>query len=138
MGGNIYIGGGESYALQTIAKIIYDIQNDFPGVKFHLFSGDSAIISERLDKGLIDFGIFIEPFDVSKYDYLRLPLYDTWGVLMRKDSPLAEKPYITPEDLWDKPLIRSRQSLGKNIISDWFKKRTDELNIVRADRFIFR
>ena len=104
--------------MQTIAKIIYDIQNDFPGVKFHLFSGDSAIISERLDKGLIDFGIFIEPFDVSKYDYLRLPLYDTWGVLMRKDSPLAEKPYITPEDLWDKPLIRSRQSLGKNIISD--------------------
>lgn len=123
MGGNIYIGGGESYSLQTIAKIIYDIQNDFPGVKFHLFSGDSAIISERLDKGLIDFGIFIEPFDVSKYDYLRLPLYDTWGVLMRKDSPLAQKPYITPEDLWDKPLIRSRQSLGKNIISEWFKKK---------------
>lgn len=137
MGGNIYIGGGESYALQTIAKIIYDIQNDFPGVKFHLFSGDSAIISERLDKGLIDFRIFIEPFDVSKYDYLRLPLYDTWGVLMRKDSPLAQKPYITPEDLWDKPLIRSRQSLGKNIISEWFKKRTDELNIVATGNLLY-
>ena len=137
MGGNIYIGGGESYALQTIAKVIYDIQNDFPGVKFHLFSGDSAIISERLDKGLIDFGIFIEPFDVSKYDYLRLPLYDTWGVLMRKGSPLAEKPYITPEDLWDKPLIRSRQSLGKNKISDWFKKSTDELNIVATGNLLY-
>lgn len=137
MGGNIYIGGGESYALQTIAKVICDIQNDFPSVKFHLFSGDSAIISERLDKGLIDFGIFIEPFDVSKYDYLRLPLYDTWGVLMRKDSPLAEKPYIIPKDLWDKPLIRSRQSLGKNIISDWFKKRTDELNIVATGNLLY-
>ena len=135
--GDIHIGGGESYTLQSIAKIIHDVQNEFPNVRFHLFSGDSATVSERLDKGLIDFGIFIEPFDLSKYDYLRLPLYDTWGVLMRKDSPLAEKEYITPEDLWDKPLIRSRQSLGKNKISDWFLKSTEELNIVATGNLLY-
>ncbi len=135
--GDIYIGGGESYALQSIAKIIHNVQDEFPNVKFHLFSGDSAIISERLDKGLIDFGIFIEPFDLSKYEHLRLPLYDTWGVLMRKDSPLAEKEQITPEDLWDKPLIRSRQSLGKNKISDWFLKSTEELNIVATGNLLY-
>ncbi len=135
--GDIYIGGGESYALQSIAKTIHDVQGEFPNVKFHLFSGDSAIISERLDKGLIDFGIFIEPFDLSKYEHLRLPLYDTWGVLMRKDSPLAVKEYITPEDLWDKPLIRSRQSLGKNKISDWFLKSTEELNIVATGNLLY-
>ncbi len=135
--GDIYIGGGESYALQSIAKIIHNVQDEFPNVKFHLFSGDSTIISERLDKGLIDFGIFIEPFDLSKYEHLRLPLYDIWGVLMRKDSPLAEKEYITPEDLWDKPLIRSRQSLGKNKVSDWFLKSSEELNIVATGNLLY-
>ncbi len=75
--GDIYIGGGESYVMGLIAKAAYNVQKEYPNVKFHLFSGDSFSISERLDKGLIDFGIFIEPFDASKYNYLRMPLYDT-------------------------------------------------------------
>lgn len=120
-----------------IAQAIRLVQSDYPNVKFHLFSGDSATISERLDKGLINFGIFIEPFDLSRYDHLRLPLYDTWGVLMRKDSPLAAKERITPEDLWDKPLIRSRQSVGKNKISEWFIKTSDELNIVATGNLLY-
>lgn len=120
-----------------IAKAIRSVQSDYPKVKFHLFSGDSKTVSERLDKGLIDFGIFIEPFDLSKYDHLRLPLYDTWGVIMRKDSPLAEKKFITPQDLWDKPLIRSRQSIGKNKISEWFLKSDEELNIVATGNLLY-
>lgn len=135
--GDVYIGGGESYAMGLIAQAIRLVQSDYPNVKFHLFSGDSATISERLDKGLINFGIFIEPFDLSRYDHLRLPLYDTWGVLMRKDSPLAAKERITPEDLWDKPLIRSRQSVGKNRISEWFIKTSDELNIVATGNLLY-
>lgn len=137
MSGDIYIGGGESYAMGLIAKAIRSVQSDYPKVKFHLFSGDSKTVSERLDKGLIDFGIFIEPFDLSKYDHLRLPLYDTWGVIMRKDSPLAEKRFITPQDLWDKPLIRSRQSIGKNKISEWFLKSDEELNIVATGNLLY-
>lgn len=135
--GDVYIGGGESYAMGIIAQAIRLVQSDYPNVKFHLFSGDSATISERLDKGLINFGIFIEPFDLSRYDHLRLPLYDTWGVLMRKDSPLAAKERIIPEDLWDKPLIRSRQSVGKNKISEWFIKTSNELNIVATGNLLY-
>lgn len=137
MSGDIYIGGGESYAMELIAKAANDVRQEYPNVKYHIFSGDSATVSEKLDKGLIDFGVFIEPFDLSKYDYLRLPLYDTWGVLMRKDSPLAEKEFITPEDLWDKPLIRSKQSLGKSIIAEWFHKNSDELNIVATYNLLY-
>ncbi|MDE7329670.1 MAG: LysR family transcriptional regulator [Clostridia bacterium] len=137
LSGDIYIGGGESYVMGLIAKAAHNVRAEYPNIKYHLFSGDSATISERLDKGLIDFGIFIEPFDVSKYDYLRLPLTDTWGVLMRKDSPLAGKDFITPEDLWDKPLIRSRQSIGKNIVSEWFKKNSEELNIVATGNLLY-
>lgn len=135
--GDIYIGGGESYVMGLIAKAAHGVQKDYPNVKFHLFSGDMVAVSEKLDKGLIDFGIFIEPADLSKYDYLRLPLTDTWGVLMRKDSPLAGKKYITPEDLRDEPLIRSKHSLGKSIISDWFKKSADELNIVATYNLLY-
>ena len=137
IGGDIYIGGGESYVMGVIAMAAHLVQNDYPNVKFHLFSGDSGTISERLDKGLIDFGIFIEPFDLSKYEYLRLPLYDTWGVLMRKDSPLAEKEFVTPEDLWDKPIIRSRQSIGKNKVGEWFGKSDEELNIVATGNLLY-
>lgn len=135
--GNIYIGGGESYVMGLIAKAASSVQCDYPNVKFHIFSGDSGTVSERLDKGLIDFGIFIEPFDLSKYDHMRLPLYDTWGVIMRKDSPLAQKEYITPEDLWDKPIIRSRQSIGKNKIGEWFQKSEEELNIVATGNLLY-
>lgn len=135
--GDIHIGGGESYVMGLIAKTAHSVQRDYPNVKYHLFSGDSATVSERLDKGLIDFGIFIEPFDVSKYDYIRLPLYDTWGVLMRKDSPLAAKEYIVPQDLWDKPLILSRQAHGKNMISEWFGKNMEELNVVATGNLLY-
>ena len=135
--GDIYIGGGESHAMGLIAKAARSIQLDYPNVKFHLFSGDSTTVSERLDKGLIDFGIFIAPFDLSKYDHLRLPMHDTWGVIMRKDSPLAVKEFITPEDLWDKPIIRSKQSVGKNIVTDWFRKDPDELNVVATYNLLY-
>lgn len=135
--GDITIGSGESYALSSVIKVVKNMQDEYPKVKFNLCSGDSGIISEKLDNGLIDFGVFIEPFDVTKYDYLRLPLQDTWGVIMRKDSPLAKKDKITPEDLWDLPLIRSRQSLGKNKITEWFKKSEDELNIVATYNLLY-
>lgn len=135
--GDVYIGGGESYVMGLIAKAAYAVQKEYPNVKFHLFSGDSGTVSERLDKGLIDFGIFIQPFDLSKYAHLRLPLADTWGVLMRKDSPLAEKQFVTPEDLWDKPIIRSRQSMGKDVFREWFKRSEEELNIVATGNLLY-
>lgn len=130
IGGDVSIGGGESPALAVVARAAHAVQANYPAVKFHLFSGDLAAVMEKLDKGLIDFGVFIEPADLSKYDFLRLPLSDTWGVLMRRDSPLARKPFITPEDLWEAPLIRSRHSLDRSAVTDWFRKKTEELNIV--------
>lgn len=135
--GDICIGSGESYALSTIIKITKQMQNEYPKVKFHIYSGDSGAIMEKLDNGLIDFGVFIEPCDLLKYDYLRLPLQDTWGIIMRKDSPLAMKEKITPEDLWNVPIIRSKQSFGKNKITEWFKKSDDELNIVATYNLLY-
>lgn len=135
--GDIYIGGGESYVLSVIAKTAKILQQDNPNIKFHLFSGDTADVSDKLDKGLLDFGILVEPADLSKYEYLRLPQKDTWGVLMRKDSPLAMKEFIAPEDLYNVPIIRSGQTMKKNELFDWFKKDANSMNVVATYNLIY-
>lgn len=135
--GDIYIGGGESYAIQTVAKAAKDIQIENPNVKFHFFSGDTGEVIEKLDKGLIDFGILVEPADLSKYNYLRLPQKDSWGLLMRKDSPLAKKEFITPKDLDNIPIIRSKHTMKKNELFDWFTKDAKNINVVATYNLIY-
>ena len=111
--GDIYIGGGESDCMKHIAGIIKEIQEDYPQIKFHIFSGNAEDVTEKLDKGLLDFGVLIQPVDLSKYDNMPLPDKDVWGVIMRKDSPLAQKDYIELDDLKNLPLINSRQAMRK-------------------------
>ena len=135
--GDVYLGGGESYANSVIAQTAKAVRADYPNIRFHLFSGDTMEVAERLDKGLIDFGIMIEPADLSKYEYARLPLTDTWGVLMRRDCPLAEKQFITPEDLRGLPLIRSKHSIANSLIDEWFGKSSAQLNIVATYNLIY-
>lgn len=141
--GEIYMGSGETEAVSTITKVAKDLQEEHPLIRYHIYSGDAEHIVDRLDKGLIDFGLLVEPFDISKYDFIRLPVKDTWGVLMRKDSPLAEKENICAEDLWDKPLIISHQTVISDEMIAWLRKDVSQLNIVatydllyNASRFV--
>ncbi len=128
--GDIYIGGGESRVVRTVAAAANAMQREYPSVRFHFFSGDASDVTEKLDQGLIDFGILVGLGDLSDYEALRLPLTDRWGVLMRRDSPLAAKEFITPEDLADVPLICSQQALRPgSLIDRWFGGNTDRLNV---------
>lgn len=135
--GEIYMGSGETEAVSTIAKVAKNLQKEHPLIRYHIYSGDAEHIVERLDKGLIDFGLLVEPFDNSKYDFIRLPVKDTWGVLMRKDSPLAEKKSICAEDLWDKPLIISHQTTISNEMFAWLRKDISQLNIIATYDLIY-
>lgn len=135
--GDIYIGGGETYAMRLIAQTARDLQEQYPHIRYHLYSGNSDDVMERLDKGLLDFGLLIEPVDLKKYDHFRLPVTDTWGVLMRKDSPLAEKDCIYPKDLWNVPLLISRQSMIEHGLSSWARRDYDELNIIATYNLLF-
>ncbi len=137
IGGTVLIGCGESYTIETVAKAAKHLQKDHPDIRFDFFSGDGVTVSEMLDKGLIDFGVLVKPADLSKFEYVLLPQTDTWGVLMKKDSPLSEKPFISPEDLHDLPLILSKQSMRKNEISEWYKKDLQSLNIVATYNLIY-
>ena len=141
LSGNIYIGGGETDSMKYIAEIIKDIQSDFPDVKFHIYSGNAEDVMEKLDKGLLDFGLLIQPIDLSKYDYITLPEKDVWGVILRKDHPLAEKENIILEDLIDIPLIVSRQMSPKyskdSGFLDWFGDKYDDLNITATYNLVY-
>lgn len=139
--GDIYIGGGETDALKLIAKVATQLRQTHPGIHYHLYSGNSDDVTERLDKGLLDFGILIQPADLSKYDYINIPATDTWGVVMRKDSPLAEKDVIEKEDLLDVPLICPRQAISQersdNKFAQWFGEDLDKLNIVTTFNLVY-
>ena len=135
--GDIYIGGGETHALRVIARVIKDLQREHPRIGFHLFSGNAADVTDRLDKGLIDFGVLIEPASVDKYESMRLPDVDTWGVLMRKDSSLAGCEAIVPADLWNLPLICSRQTLEGGEISGWMRRDYEKLDIVATYNLVY-
>lgn len=135
--GEIYIGGGETDAISFLAQAAHNLQQEHPLIRYHIYSGDAGHVTERLDKGLIDFGLLVEPVDITKYDYIRLPVKDTWGVLMRKDSPLAEKDNICAEDLHDKPLIVSHQTSTSSEMSAWLKTDISKLNVVATYDLIY-
>ena len=133
LSGDIYIGGGETDAMNLIAAVCREIQQEYPDIRYHLYSGNAQDVTERLDKGLLDFGLLIQPTDITRYDYLSIPARDTWGVIVRRDSPLAAKPYAEVPDLVGPPLIFSRQALEEraegNELAEWFGPAWRELNI---------
>lgn len=135
--GEVCIGAGETDAMRLIARAAKALQAEHPQIRYHLYSGNADDVSERLDKGLLDFGLMIEPFDLGKYDSVKLPAADTWGVLMRRDSPLALRSCIRPEDLWGLPLLTSRQSLVQNGLSGWFRRDYGALNIISTYNLIY-
>ncbi len=135
--GYVYIGTGETDAVRLIAKTARILYETYPGIHYHISSGNAEFVLEQLEKGLIDFGIIFGFVDNSKYNSIKIPYKDVWGVLMRRDSPLAKKKSIAPEDLWDKPLIVSRQDSGKREFTEWIKREVSELEIVATYNLLF-
>ncbi len=113
--GDVYIGGGESLGMSLIAKTIKLTQDKYPNIRFHLFSGNAESVVEKLERGLIDFGILINSCVTDKYEHIKLGVCDQLGVLMRKDDVLANKNTISISDITNKPLIVSAQESLENI-----------------------
>lgn len=127
-GGDVRIGCAESDSIKHLAQRIEAIQKQYPAIRFHLYSGDTDDLSERLDRGLLDFAVIAQSVDLSKYNYLEFPGADTWGVVMRKDAQLAQKERICIDDLLDLPLIVSRLGLREDI-PKLFGEKVDRLNV---------
>lgn len=135
--GEIFIGGGETYAMKCVADVIKAFHNEYPQVTYHLYSGNADDVKERIDRGLLDIGLLTEPVDIEKYDFIRLGKKETWGVLMRKDSPLASKEYIEPSDLIGKEIMCSRRSVVQNEVASWFGDDYEKIHIVATYNLIY-
>ncbi|GFI61294.1 HTH-type transcriptional regulator BenM [Clostridiales bacterium] len=130
IGGEIYIGCGETEAISILSQSAQNLKKKYPLIRYHIYSGDAERVLEKLDKGLIDFGLLVGKADIAKYSFINLPIKDTWGVVMSKDSLLAKKQYICSNDLLDKPLILSHQSSRNGDLLSWLKTDLSNLNVV--------
>lgn len=134
IGGEISIGGGQSAVVAQVASLL---SAKYPNVRFHLFSGDAVEVCERLDHGTLDFAILIEPVDVLKYEYVSLPQKNCFGLLMRKDFPLANKINIEPKDIENIPLIIPQRKGLQRYFSAWSGKNLEDLNIIATYNLIY-
>lgn len=135
--GDVYIGTGETDAVRLIARAARSLYETYPDIHYHIASGNAEFVLEQLEKGLIDFGIIFDSVDQNKYNSIKIPYKDIWGVLMRRDSPLAKKETVTPQDLWDKPLIVSRQKNSSGALASWIEREASELKIVATYNLLF-
>ena len=135
--GDVYIDTGESDLIRIFARAAKRIQEKYPDIHYHILSGNASFVQEHLDRGLIDFGVVYSPVDTSIYSTIKIPVHDTWGVLMRRDSPLAKKDAVQPQDLLDKPLILSAQKADAWPMSNWFGQDISKLNVVATYNLVF-
>lgn len=135
--GEICIGAGETEAVHLLTRTARSLQKDYPGICYHISSGDTTDVTEQLDKGLIDFGLLFGTIDKRRYDFITFPVRDLYGVLMRRDSKLAGKEVIVPEDLWEQPLIINRNAHNGDILTTWLKRNLEELNITATYSLLF-
>ncbi len=135
LAGEVRIGGGETPAMGLLADVMVDFVDAYPLVRFSLFSGNAENVSERLDTGRIDFGVFIGHADLSRYEFLQLPAQDRWGAFMRDDDPLAAHDTVTPADLVGRPLIFSEQASRE--MGAWFHRDLDDLDVVATYNLLY-
>lgn len=136
LGGDIYFGLAESYQIRHLAAAIRTFKNIYPDLRYHITSGDTEQVTEKLDKGIIDFAVLAQEPNAVKYHYLPFPGADLWGVVMPADSPLAEKTAVCAEDLIGLPLFCSEQGWN-NDISKWCGNRMDQLRLEGSFRLSY-
>lgn len=135
--GEVFIGGGETDSIRVVGKAIKELTREYPNIKYHFFSGNGEDVTEKLNKGLIDFGVFIEPIDKKEYGFIQFKQKETWGLLMPKNSPLSAKEYITPQDMLNIPVLTSRQYLVKNLLSGWLGYDYEKLNVIGTYNLLY-
>ncbi|ALS00421.1 LysR family transcriptional regulator [Enterococcus silesiacus] len=135
--GQITIGGGETKAFEFLARILHELRDNYPEINIHLYSGNADDVLEKIDKGLLDFGLVIDPVEKQKYEYIRLPLVDNWGILVNNSHPLANQKTVQPKDIQHTPLLISNQSFVDNQLSEWFGGNIEHLNVVGTYNLLY-
>ena len=135
--GKVYIGAGETYAFKLVVRAAGKLRSDHPDITFSVYSADGTDVLERLDKGLLDFGLVFQSPDPVKYESVEIPLHDVWGLLMRKDCPLAQYDSVKLTRLSDYPLLIPRQPNHNTLISDMLLKSSPDANVVSEYNLVY-
>ncbi len=135
--GTVRIGCGETDAMRVVARAIRRFSETHPMVRFELHSGNAEDVSDLLERGLVDFGVLIEPTDKTRYDYLSFPTDIRWGALVRRDDPLARLYGVSPSDTSGRRVIVSRQNMAANGISGWMGPDFPEPDVVATYNLLF-
>ena len=135
-GGDIYFGLGESYQIALLAREIKKLKDRYPSFTYHITSGDTEQVIEKLDKGLLDFGVICETPNREKYEYIPFPASDRWGAVILKSHPLARKKSIKVTDLIGQPLFCSEQSWNIEI-PEWAGERFPDLHLEGSFRLSY-
>lgn len=128
--GTISIGSGDLASVQILSKIMDSFSKIYPNVDCELYTATADHIKERIDKGITDIGLLLEPIDLSKYEFIRFAKPEQWVVLMPCDSPLTQKEAISPLDLLDTPLILPYRLNMQSELANWFGKSFDHIHIL--------
>lgn len=135
--GEITVGDGETRAFEFISSHFTQLQSKFPEIKINLYSGHADDVLDKIDKGLLDFRLVINPVEKQKYDYIRLSSVDNWGILVNNENLLATKKIIIPKDISGFPLLLSNQSLVNNQFAEWLGKSIDFVNVIGTYNLLF-
>lgn len=130
LAGEISVGCAETRNMNFLSARIAAFRERNPLVRFAIYTANADDIKERIEKGLTDLGLMMEPVDISRYEFVRMPAREQWAVMVKEDSPLAQKEFVTPQDLVGVPLIFVHRRSVKNEIANWFGRYYDKLEIV--------
>ena len=136
LAGDISIGTGETNSMTDLSKKIAAFRAGHPLVRFHIYSATADEIQERLEKGLLDLGMLMEPVDIGRYEFVRLPRRDRWGVWVDQGHPLAGKVSVTPEDLLGVPLLLPRRERVQRELSGWFGDQFEQVEVAATYNLI--
>lgn len=127
--GELAIGCGETKNLAFLAQKMKSFRQKYPEVNFQIQTANANVVKEQMERGILDFGLLLEPVEITKYNFIQMPYEEKWCVLMRKDSPLAQKSCITPVDLEEIPLMLPKRSSVRNELENWFGTSYEKLDI---------
>ncbi|MCR5730257.1 MAG: LysR family transcriptional regulator [Ruminococcus sp.] len=134
--GVISVGSGGLMAAKILPELIEHFRELYPLVSFDIITGNADLIKERLEHGLLDFGILLEPVDIEKFDYLRLPTKEVWGVLFPADHKFACEQAITRKQLKELPLVLTSRTALRSEIEEWLRYPVSELDVIATMNLI--
>lgn len=113
--GNIRIGAGETRAMQVVLDAFADVRRDYQGVTCELYTGNADAVEERLERGLLDFALVLEPVNLEKYEWIRMPDANRVGLAVSANGPWGTLEVATPADVAKMPLLISSRTSNKAV-----------------------